>query len=68
MGNRFSQEKCNYHCPICRLSGKIPNIAGKFIIINENKCQCNACNYIFDKNKYYYNNNIDDDNTDCETV
>ena len=68
MGNNFSQQKCNYHCPICRLSGKIPNIAGKFIIINETQCKCNGCNYIYNK-KIYYNTNFNfDDNTDCETI
>ena len=45
--------KCNYHCPICRESGKTPNMAGQFFLINSTQCQCNACHTIFDKNLFY---------------
>jgi hypothetical protein len=43
----------NYNCPNCKLSGKLPNIAGKFLIISDNMCKCNGCNGIFEKNKYF---------------
>ena len=55
MGNLFSREqkKCNYNCPTCKNTTKIPNIAGRFFLINQTKCQCNACYTIFDKEYYY---------------
>ncbi len=46
-------KKCNYHCPFCRTSGATPNMAGRFFIINETQCQCNACNSIFEKEWIY---------------
>ena len=49
----FHIEKCNYYCPTCKKSGKIPNLAGRFFIINDKECQCNGCNTIFDKSKFY---------------
>ncbi len=55
MGTQFSViNKCNYQCPICRLSGNTPNIAGKFFIINDQQCQCNACGTIYKITDYYY--------------
>lgn len=48
MGN-----KCNYDCPVCRESGKLPNMAGRFFLINETECKCNACNTIFHKSIIY---------------
>lgn len=56
MGNISSQnfiERVNYECPICMKSNKLPNIAGKFFIINESQCQCNGCNSIYPKNQFY---------------
>jgi hypothetical protein len=54
MGSRFSQQNlCNYHCPVCKASGKTPNLAGRFFIINEYQCQCNACNTVFEKDLFY---------------
>ena len=55
MGNYFSIQhpKCNYNCPNCKNSGKIPNIAGRFFLITPTQCQCNACHSIFDKSYYY---------------
>jgi hypothetical protein len=32
---------------------KRPNLAGRFFIINESECQCNGCNTIFEKSKFY---------------
>ena len=43
----------NYYCPVCRQSNKIPNLKGKFYITFDNMCQCNCCNSIFDKSKFY---------------
>ena len=55
MGSKLSvTNKCNYLCPICRLSGKTPNIAGRFFLINNDQCQCTGCNTIYNKNDYYY--------------
>ena len=45
--------KCNYDCPICQQSGKTPNMAGRFFIINDTECKCNACNTVFPKEKFY---------------
>ena len=56
MGLRFSQQDqrpVNYDCPVCQNSGKLPNMAGKFFIINVKECQCNGCNTIFDKNLFF---------------
>jgi hypothetical protein len=54
---------CNYNCPVCRKTGKLPNIAGKFFLINDTQCKCNGCNTVFDKSEYYakpkYENDID---------
>ena len=57
MGQIFSQSNdiipVNYDCPVCQKSGKIPNIAGKFFIINVKECQCNGCNTVFEKSRFY---------------
>jgi hypothetical protein len=43
----------NYNCPVCKKSGKIPNIKGKFHIISNSMCKCNGCDSIFEKNNFY---------------
>ena len=43
----------NYDCPVCQETGKLPNIAGRFFLINERECKCNGCNTVFDKNRFY---------------
>jgi len=43
----------NYNCPVCRDTQQLPNIAGRFFIINETQCQCNGCNTVFDKKLFY---------------
>ncbi len=57
MGSRFSYSTnpnaCNYYCPVCKISGKEPNLAGRFFLISETQCQCNGCNNIFDKSIIY---------------
>lgn len=30
-------------------TGKVPNIAGRFHLINETQCQCNGCRTVFEK-------------------
>ena len=51
MGSIFSQSTntCNYHCPVCMATGKVPNIAGRFHLINETQCKCNGCQTVFEK-------------------
>jgi hypothetical protein len=58
-------QKCNYYCPFCRTTGATPNMAGRFFIINETQCQCNACNSIF-KKELIYSKPIDPSNLDGE--
>lgn len=56
MGNTTSHniiKPVNYNCPICMKTNKLPNIAGRFYIINENECQCNGCDRKFKKNIIY---------------
>jgi len=57
MGQLFSQIErpgpVNYDCPVCQKSGKLPNLAGKFFIINLKECQCNGCNTIFEKKLFF---------------
>jgi hypothetical protein len=43
----------NYNCPVCMNSNKLPNRAGKFFLINETECQCNGCQTIFQKKRFY---------------
>lgn len=56
MGQYFSLSQLNpvnYDCPICQASNKTPNMAGRFVIINETQCQCNGCKTVFEKEKFY---------------
>lgn len=56
MGNSSSQniiEPVNYNCPTCKKTGKLPNIAGRFFIINDSQCKCNGCGTIFPKSLFY---------------
>lgn len=55
MGNILSPniiKPINYNCPICMEEGNLPNIAGRFYIINNNQYQCNGCNTIFPKHRF----------------
>lgn len=47
------ETRVNANCPVCMESGKLPNLAGKFHIINENECKCNGCNNTFNKEYFY---------------
>ena len=51
--NQYSTGPVNYDCPVCQQSGKLPNIAGRFFIINLIQCKCNGCNTVFEKNRFY---------------
>ena len=57
MGSYLSKIKerngVNYNCPVCKNSGKNPNLVGKFIEINEYQFKCNGCNSIFNKKSVY---------------
>ena len=57
--------KCNYYCPVCRTTGATPNMAGRFFILNDTQCQCNACNTIFSK-ELVYAKPVDSSNLDGE--
>lgn len=46
----------NYDCHICKKSGKLPNILGRFFQIDDTEyVKCNGCNTIFIKVKNYEN-------------
>lgn len=57
MGQTLSHniiEPINYYCPKCMENKQnIPNIAGRFYIINETECQCNGCSTIYPKSQFY---------------
>ena len=43
------QVPVNYNCHICKESGNVPNILGRFFHINRDQIRCNGCNTIFTK-------------------
>lgn len=51
--NVYHEEPVNYNCPVCKKTNKLPNILGRFFIVNDKECICNGCNTIFPKSKYY---------------
>ena len=57
MGLQLSKIKhrngVNYDCPVCKNTGKLPNLVGKFFQINEEQFKCSGCNNVFDKNMIY---------------
>ena len=58
MGNTTSHniiKPVNYNCPVCMEEGRLPNIAGRFHIINDNECKCNGCKTIYPKKRFYKN-------------
>ncbi len=50
---RFVVPPVNYQCPTCMSLNRLPNIAGRFHLINETQCQCNGCNTIYPKEMFY---------------
>jgi hypothetical protein len=63
-------DKCNYLCPNCQKTGKLPTLSGRFFIINDTECQCNACYSIFNKKLFYksYSTNTEADSKDASDV
>lgn len=58
MGNTSSNNNIipvNYQCPTCmgKKANVIPNMAGRFFIINDKECQCNGCKTIYPKEQFY---------------
>jgi hypothetical protein len=53
MSKLYEQNPVNYYCPKCKETGKTPNLAGRFFIINETECECNGCKTIYPKSKMY---------------
>ena len=49
----IKNNNCNYNCTVCKASGKVPNMNGRFFLINDTQCQCNGCNTIFEKDLFY---------------
>ena len=40
---------CNYHCNICKKTGRVPNMAGRFYTVGENQYQCSGCMVVFER-------------------
>lgn len=49
----YNLNPVNYHCPVCKSSGKLPNAGGRFFLINDRQCQCNGCQTLFKKYQFY---------------
>jgi recombinational DNA repair protein RecR len=50
MGLTYSKPKgVNYDCLTCRQTQNVPNLLGKFVVLNETEYQCNSCNTIYKK-------------------
>lgn len=60
MGNRTSRTAIvNYDWPCCmKGQNRIPNLAGRFHLINELECQCNGCKTVYPKEMFYKKVNI----------
>ncbi len=39
--------KTNYECGVCRSTGRVPNMLGRFIKISNTQEQCNGCGTIY---------------------
>jgi hypothetical protein len=37
----------NYDCAVCKQTKRLPNLLGKFVIINTTEYQCNSCETIY---------------------
>jgi hypothetical protein len=53
LSKNSSNNLCNYDCPVCQKTGKVPNIGGRFFLIDDEFCQCNACHTMFEKSRFY---------------
>lgn len=52
---KYDDNPVNAECPVCKETKKVPNLTGRFFIINETECKCNGCNTIFPKSQFYKN-------------
>lgn len=44
----------NYNCEVCMKDpAAIPNIGGRFFIVDKYRCQCNGCGTIYKKSEKY---------------
>jgi len=50
---KYDDNPVNVECPVCKEIKKVPNLTGRFFIINETECKCNGCNTIFPKSQFY---------------
>lgn len=49
---------CNYYCKVCKQTDKLPNILGKFVIMEDGRMSCTGCKNEFTKeesSKYFAN-------------
>lgn len=53
--NISNPKPVNYNCPVCKLTGQLPNMAGRFFIKSLSECYCNGCNTVFEKSRFYKN-------------
>ena len=58
----------NANCSVCMKSGKLPNLIGRFFIINEKECQCNGCNTIYEKKGIYKSVHFDSKGSVSEII
>lgn len=51
-----SQNAVNYNCKVCMKKGELPNINGRFIILdwNPNVCECTGCHNRFRTQDYFF--------------
>jgi hypothetical protein len=43
----------NHDCPVCKNTKKVPNLVGRFILINEYQYKCSGCDSLFNKNTIF---------------
>ena len=79
MNNQTKLSGVNYDCSVCKQNNRLPNLLGKFVIINTTEYQCNSCETIFkrdfcdncQKNKRipvtlnHYTHHIQENNNEC---
>jgi len=50
---KYDDNPVNVKCPVCKETNKVPNLTGRFFIINDEQCQCNGCNTVFPRKQFY---------------
>lgn len=43
----------NHDCPVCRNTKNVPNLVGRFILINDYQFKCSGCDSVFNKNSIF---------------